>query len=578
MLSASLYITVCTTRNRLRVRLRRLREPRYLLGAIVGTAYLYFSVLGPRRGRRPGRPGNNSGPAIALLSAWQVAGVSLAGLGAFVMALLAWLLPTRSGLLEFSPAEIAFLFSAPVSRRQLLVHRIVRSQISSLFLAAVMAIVIAPSSGFARFRFAVGMWALFTTFRIYFAAVTLMRARFSASDASVRRAAWVPIAVLLAALATVAGAIVRQLISAPATGALDFAVRIARATSTGLPSLILWPFNALVDPLLESTVGAFAVSMGGSLAVLGAVTTIMLLSDATFDLAARETGEPGQRSRERQSTAPPRALNPGWTLELTGRPEWAFVWKGVMQTIRAFNVRALRLVAPAIFGLIAMSAAAMAASRLQGPAAFISVVAAINAGAAVLFGPQWMRQDLRGDFQHLDLLKTWPVRAADLIRGEMAWPAIFISGCAWLGILCAGLFSGTALPDVPFVDRWAIALAAAIAAPALVAAQFTIHNAIALIFPAWVPSGARRTRGIDAMGQQLIMLAAIVIALLIFALPGAIAGVVAWFVFHRLIGSAVFVLAATLFAGIVAVEVLAATELLGPAYERLDLLSVERGE
>ena len=40
MLSASLYITVCTTRNRLRVRLRRLREPRYLLGAIVGPAVL----------------------------------------------------------------------------------------------------------------------------------------------------------------------------------------------------------------------------------------------------------------------------------------------------------------------------------------------------------------------------------------------------------------------------------------------------------------------------------------------------------------------------------------------------------
>jgi ABC-2 type transport system permease protein len=574
MLSASLYITVCTTRNRLRVRLRRLREPRYLLGAIVGTAYLYFSVLGPRRGRRAGRPGN-SGPAIALLSAWQVAGVSLAGLGAFVMALLAWLLPTRSGLLEFSPAEIAFLFTAPVSRRQLLMHRLVRSQVSSLFLAALMAFVIAPSSGFARFRFAVGMWALFTSARIYFAAVTLIRARFSASDASVRRGAWVPIAVLLAALATVAGAVVRQLMSAPATGALDFAVRIARATSTGLPSLILWPFNAIVDPLLQTTVSAFAVSMSGSLAVLAAVTAIMLLSDATFDAAASEAG---QRRSEPQSAAAPRALNAGWTLELTGRPESAFVWKGVMQTIRALNVGALRLVAPALAGLIGMSAAAMAASGLRGPATFVGFVAASLSGAAVLFGPQWMRQDLRGDFQHLDLLKTWPVRAADLIRGEMAWPALFITGCAWLGIVCAGLFSGTALPDVPFVDRWAIALAAAIAAPALVAAQFTIHNAIALIFPAWVPSGAQRTRGIDAMGQQLIMLAAIVIALLIFALPGAIAGVVAWFVFHRLIGAAVFVLAATLFAGIVAVEVFAATELLGPAYERLDLLSVERGE
>ena len=80
------------------------------------------------------------------------------------------------------------------------------------------------------------------------------------------------------------------------------------------------------------------------------------------------------------------------------------------------------------------------------------------------------------------------------------------------------------------------------------------------------------------MGQRLIMLAAIVVALVVFALPGALAGLVVWFVLQRFVGTAVFVIASALFAGIVLVEVLAATELLGPAYERLDLLSVERGE
>ena len=36
--------------------------------------------------------------------------------------------------------------------------------------------------------------------------------------------------------------------------------------------------------------------------------------------------------------------------------------------------------------------------------------------------------------------------------------------------------------------------------------------------------------------------------------------------------------AAVVFAGVVLTEVLAATELLGPAYERMDLTSVERPE
>jgi hypothetical protein len=43
-------------------------------------------------------------------------------------------------------------------------------------------------------------------------------------------------------------------------------------------------------------------------------------------------------------------------------------------------------------------------------------------------------------------------------------------------------------------------------------------------------------------------------------------------------GAAVFVPAAVLFAAVVLTEVLAATELLGPAYERMDLTSVERAE
>ena len=577
MLNASFYITVCTTRNRLLVRLRRLREPRYLFGAIVGAAYLYFTVLGPRRGRRGGRPGNVR-PPLELLSAWQAAGMSVAGIAALVLALLAWLLPMRSGLLEFSQAETAFLFPAPVSRRQLLLHRLVRSQVGSLFVAIVMAIVLAPASGFGRFRFAIAMWALFVTVRIYFAAVTLTRARFSSPVASVRRVAWLPIAVLVAALVTVGGAVARELISVPASGALDFAVRIARATSTGLPSIVLWPFKAILDPPLETSWTSFAVSMGGSLVVLIAVTAWMLMSDATFDLAAGEAGEPEQQTRERARTIGPRARNVGWTLALTGRLESAFLWKNGMQTIRATNARALRFVAPALGAVIGLSAAAMGAGRLRGPAAFICFVAASLSGAAVLFGPQWMQHDLRGDFEHLDLLKTWPVKAGDLIRGEMAWPALVVSACAWFGIVCAGMFSGPAFPDVRFADRWAFTAAAALVAPALVAAQYTIHNAIALFFPAWVPSGAQRTRGIDAMGQRLIMLAAIVVALVIFALPGALAGLVVWFVLQRFLGTAVFVIASALFAGIVLVEVLAATEILGPAYERLDLLSVERGE
>jgi hypothetical protein len=61
-------------------------------------------------------------------------------------------------------------------------------------------------------------------------------------------------------------------------------------------------------------------------------------------------------------------------------------------------------------------------------------------------------------------------------------------------------------------------------------------------------------------------------------LPGAIAGALIWFALGRFIGAAALVPAAIVCAGILGVEVLVATEALGPAYERLDVMAVERAE
>jgi hypothetical protein len=80
------------------------------------------------------------------------------------------------------------------------------------------------------------------------------------------------------------------------------------------------------------------------------------------------------------------------------------------------------------------------------------------------------------------------------------------------------------------------------------------------------------------MGQRLIMLAAIVVALALFAVPGAIAGGILWLLLRNILGALVFVPAAVVFAIVVLTEVTVATELLGPVYERMDLTSIERPE
>jgi ABC-2 type transport system permease protein len=578
MLSASLYITVCTTRNRIRLRLRRLREPRYLIGAVVGAAYLYFALFAGRR--RPSRRGRDDdrGP-IEVVSAWQTIGTPLAGLTVFVLAFAAWLLPTRSGLLEFSRAETVFLFPAPVSRRELLVHRLVRSQVGSLVTSIVMAVFFAPSAGLGRLRFGLAMWALFVTIRVYFAAVSLTRAQFASPRLSTRLAAWLPLAFLSGGAVIVLAAIVHHIRRQPVAGASDFWVRLTGALTGGAASIVLWPFIAVLRPQFTTSLTSFVPAMAGSLAVLALVTVWMLANDGAFERAAGESAEQGAgETRARTPTVRVRQVGP--PLALSGRLEWAIFWKNAMQTFRAVNLPLRRLVGPAIGLVVGLSGAAlgMSAGQNRGPAGFITALGFAVTVMSLFVGPLIMRLDLRSDFEHLELLKTWPVRPAELIRGEMAWPAAFVSAIAWAGILCTVLFSGAAMPDVRLVDRWSFAVAGLIVAPAVIAAQYTVQNALALFFPAWVALGNQRTRGIDAMGQRLIMLAAVLVALALFAVPGGIAGGILWLVLRNLLGAVVFIPAAVVFAGIVLTEVMVATELLGPVYERMDLTSVEKGE
>src|SRR4029078_3782838 len=133
--------------------------------------------------------------------------------------------------------------------------------------------------------------------------------------------------------------------------------------------------------------------------------------------------------------------------------------------------------------------------------------------------------------------------------------------------------SAAAFSESTLSLRIAGGLAGMILAPAGIAGQFTIHNTAARLFPAWVPLGMGRPRGVDAMGQRLFMLGVTWLVLLLVVAPRALAGGILWLAFVRFVGAWILSPAAMVCTTIIAIEVLMATEALGPAYERLDLSS-----
>jgi ABC-2 type transport system permease protein len=576
MLIASVYIIVCSARNRIRVRLRRLREPRYLVGAIAGAIYLYFAVFARMRGASRARRGRRDALPADARQLLFTSAPALGGMLLLVTAAAGWLMPFDSGLLDFSDAEVQFLFPAPVTRRHLLVHRMLRSQVGMLFSSAIVAAFVgaSPIGGVHRLQVAIGMWFLMATTKVYYTGISLSRPRLMSGTPETRRVAWLPVAVLAAALSAVAAAIVRASIASPTSNALEWLARLTAISTTGASGVALWPFIAVVRPLFAEWPGPFLYALAGSAVVLIAVVAWVLASDEAFQDAAANAVERRETTRAAARVSFT-ARATGLRLGLHGRPEIALAWKAAQQTLRIVDRRSAARLAAVLFSL---SVAAVSIGRANGLAAILGAFSLVAVAFSVLMAPQALRIDMRQDLRHLEVLKTWPVKGSAIVLGELMWPGALLTAVAWTALALALVLSTAIFTKTALAMRVAAAVSAAILAPALIFAQFTIHNGVALMFPAWVQTGSQRTRGLDAMGQRLIMLGGTWLLLIAMAVPGALAGGVVWFVLRRLIGAAAFVPAALVCASIIAVEVLAACEALGPAYDRLDITAVESVE
>ena len=99
------YLQATSLYNNVRQRLLRLRQPKYLIGALVGGAYLYFFLFHRAfRTQRQCAAGFEMTPALAATMA------SLVALGLLLYVCADWIFAGEQAQLARSPAEIDFLF------------------------------------------------------------------------------------------------------------------------------------------------------------------------------------------------------------------------------------------------------------------------------------------------------------------------------------------------------------------------------------------------------------------------------------------------------------------------------------
>jgi len=560
-----LYLTLRSTRNRLLVRLRRLREPKYLLGTVIGIAY--FAMIFRGRG---GGPGPGRGLSWALGNARGIVEIGTA-VFLFGTAALAWVWPSSKPALPFTLAEVHHLFPAPLSRRNLVRYRVLRSQLGALLASAIMTLVFRPASGVEGLIAFLGLTVLMATVNLHMVGVALSRAKGG-------RHYWIPLIAVVGMTAIVVGTVVVnwEPLRAIAASGGGLAQEVRRLGTTGAAGVVLWPFRAIARLPLAGSPGAFLAALPWGLLLLALNYIWILRTDTPFEEASAELSEKLDRIRRRGPSAlrtVRASKRTPFTLTPHGRPETAILWKNLISMGRVFSWVVLLRILP-VFLIIGM-----ALSRGRGETAnALSFACVFVAGFATILGPQMTRSDLRQDLSALATLKTWPIRGAALVRGEVLAPAMVLTAIIFLALTTAAVLSTNA-PFADVANRWSLLLAALLISPGIVLTQLLAQNGLAVTFPSWVAIGNKSgPGGVDVVGQRLLVMVADLLALVVAVLPAAIVAGLGAGLLYLLTGTISVVLAGVLAGITLLVESFAGSEVIGAILERSDISVLDAQE
>jgi ABC-2 type transport system permease protein len=189
-----------------------------------------------------------------------------------------------------------------------------------------------------------------------------------------------------------------------------------------------------------------------------------------------------------------------------------------------------------------------------------------------------IRQDLRNDIANIETLKTLPIPGWEIVLGELLAPWVILLAIQWLLIPTAAVtIRGLRAWDHPQA-RLLLGLGAALLLPCFTLIGLLIQNAAVLLFPDWVQTGRAAQRGIEAMGQRLISLAATLVLILIAVVPAALIFGLTFLAGYWIIGVWVVPIASSIAAACLLVEAGLALAWLGRIFDRFDaskeLLSV----
>lgn len=581
MIAALFYLQYHSFRNRLLSRFKRLKQPKYLVGAVAGGMYFYFYFYrylfrGYGGGRQP-VTGLAVSPEQLLL--FELLGA----LVLFIIVLLAWLVPHERAALTFTEAEVAFLFPAPVTRRNLIHYKLIRSQMR-IFFSVLLLTLFSRRFGGNAWIHALGWWLLLSTLNLHFLGASFVRTLLLDRGVSNWRRRLLVLGLVAAAAAGVWWWAKRTLpaFNTADLSGLDSLVDYLQRLLTAGPALyLLFPFRLVVRPFLAPDAATFFAVLTPALLLFLLHYLWVIYSDVAFEEASVVASQKladriaAVRSGNWQAARnSPKRRRAWFRLAAAGPRLTALWWKNLIGVGQVFSPR-LWLVLIVVVAVVCSSLGH--AGRGQNLSLVVEIIFAIALGYSLLLGPQLLRLDFRHDLPRADVLKTFPLPGWQIALGEILAPVLLLAAFQWL-LLLVGAVLVIDLPGGHKALSLAIAAGAAVLLPVLDLVLLLIPNAAVLLFPSWIQTGRDAPRGIEATGQRLIFALGQMLALAVALVPAAAAFAGVFFLLKFAVGLAVALLPAALAAAVVlGAEAALGVVLLGKLFDRFDVTEEPAG-
>ncbi len=569
--------------NRLRTRIRRLRQPKYLVGAVVGLAYFYIYVgrfvLGGLFFPRSGTPGSPMAAGFDLNQRQLLEG--MAATGVFFFMLGAWVFAGPRSALAFTETELAHLLPAPISRRTLIRYKLASLQtgllISSLVLWFLAGRLLAGGHALLRIG---GWWVVLAALSLHALGASFVVQRLTERGLS----SWLRRTLGCLVGFAVGGALVWWSRSTfLAEGGIPSSFDAWRslghhAFTSGPAPWLLGPFRLLVRPWLATSGTEFAIAIGPALLVLAGLFLWVDRSDVAFEEASLERARrwadriADASSRQHRVGMPKPTVRPAaFSLRPEGNPAVALAWKHLIEL--RFRPRN-HAIAMGVFVLAAVGIRvapdAEILESLRNSAALLPLGMAC---IMPIFGVMEITTRVRQDLRMVDHYKTMPLTGQQFVVGE------FLGGVGSTVCRQVVCFIGVALfamaPD-SLVVPWPILLGVPVAlltvGPGLIMLLAILPVAAALLFPAWMQSTKDGPGpGLEATGQRVILAVAQLITLSVSLIPVALVSVGMFWLGLLVSPWVAFVLAGAGGAAILYAEIAVAIVFLGKAYDAIDV-------